>query len=118
MPNRRANWVLRLSEFDFEVKHRKGEQNRNADFMSRWAATSKEAYTNWERQNIIRTAIEKETRQQGSGLTNSEVQETKDEETGKEQMTAATSENMRKLIADEQRKDVLMKMRSRLRQRE
>ena len=105
-----------LSEFDFDVKHRKGEQNRNADFMSRWAATSKEAYTNWERQNIIRTAVEEDTKYRGSGPTNSKLlvmQETKDEESGKEQMTAATSENMRKLIADEQRKDpMLMKIRS------
>ena len=35
IPNRRANWVLRISHFHFTIMHRKGEQNRNADFFSR-----------------------------------------------------------------------------------
>ena len=35
VPQRRENLVVRLSEFSFDITHRKGELNRNADFMSR-----------------------------------------------------------------------------------
>ena len=30
-----ARWIAALSEFDFEVKHRPGKSNANADFLSR-----------------------------------------------------------------------------------
>ena len=43
-PSKRANWVMRLSEFDYVVKHRKGEDNPVADFLSRWATTCLHAY--------------------------------------------------------------------------
>ena len=51
VPTRRANLVLRLSEFEFTVTHRKGEHNANADFMSRWAA-----YKDWSKQKAIEAA--------------------------------------------------------------
>ena len=35
---------MRLSEFDSVVKHRKGEDNPVADFLSRWATTCLHAY--------------------------------------------------------------------------
>ena len=60
VPNRRANWVLRLSEFDFDITHRKGEQNRNADFMSRWAA-----YSKWVNESTIRSSIQQTPMEQG-----------------------------------------------------
>ena len=47
-PSRRANWVLRLSEFTFVPKHRKGEMNPVADFLSRWATSCAEAYDDFE----------------------------------------------------------------------
>ena len=47
-PTRRANWVLRLSEFQFVPKHRKGEMNPVADFLSRWATTCVQAYDDFE----------------------------------------------------------------------
>ncbi|TPX30033.1 hypothetical protein SmJEL517_g06288, partial [Synchytrium microbalum] len=34
-PGRLARWVLRLSEFDFVIKHRPGSANANADALSR-----------------------------------------------------------------------------------
>ena len=37
VPPRRENFIIRMSEFNFTVVHRKGELNRNADFFSRWA---------------------------------------------------------------------------------
>jgi hypothetical protein len=58
VPSRRANWVLRLSEFDFELHHRIGEKNRNADFMSRWAAMAKETYNEWQRETTLRKGVE------------------------------------------------------------
>ena len=51
VPTRRANLVLRLSEFEFTVTHRKGEHNANADFMSRWAA-----YKDWSKQKAVEAA--------------------------------------------------------------
>jgi hypothetical protein len=43
LPSRRENLIIRLSEYDFTITHRKGDLNRNADFFSRWAA-----YKTWE----------------------------------------------------------------------
>ena len=37
VPPRRENFIIRMSEFNFTVVHRKGELSRNADFFSRWA---------------------------------------------------------------------------------
>ena len=34
-PARLVRWALRLSEFDFDIRHRKGQQNANADALSR-----------------------------------------------------------------------------------
>lgn len=48
--SRRANWVMRLSEFDFVVVHRKGEHNPVADFFSRWASGCVQAYEEYELQ--------------------------------------------------------------------
>jgi hypothetical protein len=45
-PSKRANWVMRLSEFD--VKHRKGELNPVADFLSRWATNCMDTYEAYE----------------------------------------------------------------------
>jgi transposase InsO family protein len=47
-PSKRANWVMRLSEFDFKVKHRKGELNPVADFLSRWATNCMDTYEAYE----------------------------------------------------------------------
>ena len=33
LPSKRQNWVMRLSEYLYTVKHRKGEKNANADFF-------------------------------------------------------------------------------------
>ena len=32
---RRARWIMKLQEYDFEIKHRTGKSNRNADALSR-----------------------------------------------------------------------------------
>jgi hypothetical protein len=32
---RRARWIMKLQQYDFEVQHRSGRSNRNADAMSR-----------------------------------------------------------------------------------
>jgi hypothetical protein len=37
VPLRRENFLVRMSEFEFTIVHRNGEQNCNADFFSRWA---------------------------------------------------------------------------------
>lgn len=34
-PARLVRWALELSEYDFEIKHRKGTKNKNADALSR-----------------------------------------------------------------------------------
>jgi hypothetical protein len=34
-PARLVRWALRLAEYDFEIKYRKGEENANADALSR-----------------------------------------------------------------------------------
>ena len=34
-PARLVRWALRLAEFDFEIKYRKGSENSNADCLSR-----------------------------------------------------------------------------------
>jgi len=47
IPSRRANCIIRLPEFHFFVTHRKGEENRNADFFSRWLFDSAQHYKNW-----------------------------------------------------------------------
>ena len=39
---------MRLSEFDYAVKHRKGEDNLVADFISRWATSCLHAYDDHE----------------------------------------------------------------------
>ena len=39
---------MRLSEFDFKVKHRKGELNPVADFLSRWATNCMDTYEAYE----------------------------------------------------------------------
>ena len=44
IPSRRANWIIRLSEFHFTVTHRKGLENRNADFFSRCVLESANQY--------------------------------------------------------------------------
>ena len=49
VPTNRRNWVVRLSQFDFYITHRKGELNRNADFFSRYTFDAVEAYDEWER---------------------------------------------------------------------
>ena len=51
-PSKRANWVMRLSEFDFDVKHRKGELNPVADFLSRWATSCMDAYAGHENRRV------------------------------------------------------------------
>jgi len=35
LPTKRQNWVMRLSEFNYNVVHRNGNKNANADFFSR-----------------------------------------------------------------------------------
>jgi len=32
---RRAKWIMKLQQYNFEVQHRSGRSNRNADAMSR-----------------------------------------------------------------------------------
>jgi hypothetical protein len=32
---RRARWVMELQQYDFEVVHRSGKENKNADALSR-----------------------------------------------------------------------------------
>ena len=32
---RRARWIMKLQEYDFEIKHRTGRSNRNADALLR-----------------------------------------------------------------------------------
>jgi hypothetical protein len=56
VPNRRANWVIRLTEFDLLVTHRKGEENRNADFFSRWITEPAERYDTWENSQRLNLA--------------------------------------------------------------
>ena len=51
VPNRRKNWLVRLSQFDFFVTLKKGEQNRNADFFSRYTEDAVEAFDNREQKN-------------------------------------------------------------------
>jgi hypothetical protein len=34
-PARLVRWALRLAEYDFEIKYKKGEENTNADALSR-----------------------------------------------------------------------------------
>ena len=41
-PARLVRWSLRLSEFDFDIKHRKGSANANADCLSRLPLFSQE----------------------------------------------------------------------------
>lgn len=46
-PARHMNLILRLSEYDFTIVHRKSNENRNANFMSRWVLEAKQTYTDW-----------------------------------------------------------------------
>jgi len=32
---RRARWIMELQQYDFEIKHRSGKENSNADGLSR-----------------------------------------------------------------------------------
>jgi hypothetical protein len=32
---RRARWIMKLQEYDFDIKHRSGKKNSNADALSR-----------------------------------------------------------------------------------
>src|SRR6185436_4749613 len=57
-PAKRMNLILRLSEYDFSVVHRKSEENRNADFMTRWVLTAKQAYTDWRQTQGLSAALD------------------------------------------------------------
>ena len=37
-PARLVRWALRLAEFDFEIRYKKGTENSNADCLSRLVA--------------------------------------------------------------------------------
>ena len=39
---RRARWVMELQQYDFEVVHRSGKENKNADALSRLKFNEKE----------------------------------------------------------------------------
>ena len=40
-PARLVRWSLRLAEFDFEIKHKRGKANSNADCLSRLGGENK-----------------------------------------------------------------------------
>jgi len=44
-PARLVRWALRLAEFDFEIKYRKGGENGNADALSRLSQESCEIWS-------------------------------------------------------------------------
>ena len=54
VPKRRLNLFARLLDYDFTIVHRSGEQNRNADFFSRWAA-----YKDWEEAKLLKVCAAK-----------------------------------------------------------
>ena len=42
LPTKRQNWVMQLSEFNYNIIHRKGVKNGNADFFSRMRTSGEE----------------------------------------------------------------------------
>jgi hypothetical protein len=44
-PARLVRWALRLAEFDFEIKYRKGGENGNADALSRLPQEENEVHS-------------------------------------------------------------------------
>jgi hypothetical protein len=134
-PAKRMNLILRLSEYDFSVVHRKSEENRNADFMSRWVLTAKQAYTDWRQTQVLSAALDtvllneveqnihpkqklhnfrnklKNTRAQqalavGISAADAEVKEVRVEEEKKKERTVDDDcRDMRRFIAEQQRAD-------------
>ena len=102
VPSRRENLVLRMSEFEFTVTHRKGELNRNADFFSRWIA-----YKDWTREQAVKandTEISTLTRAvdfEISTLTKGQ----QEQQLLEEQRQQKQLEQIAKILAEEQRKD-------------
>jgi hypothetical protein len=45
---RRARWIMELQQYDFEIKHRPGKNNGNADALSRLKYKKEENFEEWE----------------------------------------------------------------------
>ena len=78
IPSRRANWVIRLSEFHFTITHRKGELNRNADFFSRCVFDHVDTYQNWCEGQILKKGLPPIV-SKGSSMNALEAKESKDD---------------------------------------
>jgi len=78
IPSRRANWVIRLSEFHFTITHRKGELNRNADFFSRCVFDHVDTYQNWCEAQILKKGLPPIV-SKGSSMNALEAKESKDD---------------------------------------
>ena len=74
---------MRLSEFDYVVKHRKGEDNPVADFLSRWATTCLHAYDEHEARQAtaqlysLEAALTEEEREAGIVTTETDAHRSK-----------------------------------------